>query len=288
MIFVFPGFRAAATLVAASFAIACPALAASQDADAAAGHAPSRGRADAYVQHVLPGSSSQSVGRWRDPLCPLVSGLARDQAEALLERLSVIAREAGAPLGAADCHPNLYIIAAADPKTTLKAWVKRQPLLFGPGHEAEVQRVIETARPVRVWLKVASTGVNGHYATDHSQALFAMSGQSSVPVLNWTDPTHLSASTARYIAGAAVVLGPQVGKVSLGQLAAYIALSTFAEVNPDADLGSEPSILTLFRPGGAAPEGLSAADEAYLKALYRVQPNSLGQKAAIADHMAGG
>ncbi len=277
-------FRAAAALLAASFAIACPAFAASPDA----GQAPSRGQADAYVQHVLPGSSIQSVARWRDPVCPLVSGLPRDQAEVLLERLSAIAIQAGAPLGAADCRPNLYIVASADPKSTLKAWVRRQPILFGPGHEAAVQRVIETPRPVRIWLKVATTSVNGHYATDHSQALFAMSGQSSVPVVNWTDPTHLSASTARYIAGAAVVVGPEVGKVSVGQLAAYIALSTFAEVNPDADLGSEPSILNLFRSRASAPEGLSAADGAYLKALYRVQPNALGQRTAIADHMAGG
>jgi hypothetical protein len=266
-------------LAAAALLGACAALTAS-GADAA----PTRGEALAYVRSVSVGPRGDALARWRDPICPAVEGLPRGQAEALLERLSTIAREVGAPLGDADCHANLYVVASADPKSTLRAWVKRQPILFGPNRDLDVDHMIVTDRPVRVWVKVTTVGMNGNIATDHSQALFAMQNQSSKPVLNWTNPTHLSASTARYISGAAVVLGPRLGQVSIDQLADYIALTTFAEVNLDADVGSEQSVLNLFR-GAAAPGGLSAADQAYLSALYHVEPNAIGQRVVIADRM---
>ncbi len=148
MAVVFPRLRAAAAVAAASFAVAGSVLAAPQVAAVAVtGHAPSRGRAEAYVQHVPPGPRDESVARWRDPICPLVSGLARDEAEALLERLSAVALAVGAPLGSSDCRPNLYIVASPDPKATLRAWTLREPLLFGPGRETELEHLIRTDRP---------------------------------------------------------------------------------------------------------------------------------------------
>ncbi len=270
-------FRAVAALAAVSFALAGPALA-----------APSHEQAQAYVEHVPTGSRDEPVARWRDPICPLVAGLASDQAERLLERLSNDARAVGAPLGASDCHANLYIVAAADPQAAVRAWAQREPLLFGPHREAELQQMIRTERPVRVWRKTATTSSDGHGAAVQSQALFGTQGQASKPVLNWAGDSHLSGNTARYIAGAAIVLGPRVDKVTIDQLADYIALTSFAEVRLDGDLGQEPSILTLFRQGVAPSKGLSPADEAYLKALYQVQPNIVGQRTAIAERMGEG
>ncbi len=273
--------------IAAVAAALCSTVAGSGPAAAAGeGRALLRGEAEAYVQHVLPGSRDDAVARWRDPICPLVAGLPADQAEILLERLSSDALAVGAPLGASDCHANLFVVAAAEPKSAMRAWARREPVLFGAERQADLDRVIAKDRPVRVWLKVASAAADGHFATDQSQALFGTQGQSSRPVMNWTNPTHLAANTARYISGAAVVLGPGVQKVRIDQLADYIALTTFAQVNQDADVGPEASVLKLFGPGAASPAGLSTADAAYLRALYHVAPNGISQRTNIAARMA--
>src|SRR5262249_42011085 len=58
-----------------------------------------RTRVDAYIRNVSAGPRDEAIARWRDPICPLVSGLAREQAEYMLARLSQIAVQVGAPLG---------------------------------------------------------------------------------------------------------------------------------------------------------------------------------------------
>ncbi len=216
-----------------------------------------REQANAWVRTVSAGPPDQPVARWRDPICPLVSGLPRSLAELMLERLSEDARAVGAPLGPRDCHPNLFIVAAGDPKALLRAWTKREPDLFGRD-QAAIERMISVDRPVRVWRRVSSAGADGHMAARQSQAFIGGPGQTEKPVLNWADDSHLTSSTVRVIGGAAVVLGPDVKKVKVGQLADYIALTTFAEVDLDGDPVGAPSILLLFRPDAKGPpDGLS-------------------------------
>ena len=41
------------------------------------------------------GDSNRGLARWQDPICPLVTGLSRDMAEYILERVSEIARDVG-------------------------------------------------------------------------------------------------------------------------------------------------------------------------------------------------
>jgi hypothetical protein len=56
----------------------------------------------------------ESLRRWRDPICPLVAGLTRDEGEYLLQRLSQIARTVGAPLDKEHCaRPNLVIFVTS-------------------------------------------------------------------------------------------------------------------------------------------------------------------------------
>jgi hypothetical protein len=284
--------------MAAMFSKILPLLAAlgaigfSASASAPAGAAPA-GPADPaaverYVQKVAYGPRTESVSRWRDPICPLVSGLSREQAELVLQRLSEIAIEVGAPLGPEDCHPNLYIVATKDPKGLIREWATRHDGLFVTARTADIDRLINSDRPVRVWRSVVSAGSDGHMMTSTSQALFGIPTQASKPVLNWSKDSRISGNTARYIAGAAVVLDPDISTVKLGQLADYIAMTSFAEVNPDPDLDGESSILSLFHKGASAPQSLSALDLAYLKALYAVQPYLLQQRVMIAHHMSGG
>lgn len=250
---------------------------------------PNRAQADRFVQKVSAGPRTEAVSRWRDPICPLVAGLSREQGELVLQRLSEIAMQVGAPLGAESCRPNLYIVASRDAKATVGEWMGREDGMFAGATAAELDRFVKTDRPVRVWRHVALASQDGHVMTSSVPALIgAANGQASKPVLNWARDSRISGSSARYIGGAAVVLDPRISTVKLGQLADYIAMAAFAGVNLDADLGGESSILALFQTGAAAPQGLSAQDLAYLKAVYAVPPHLLAQRFQIAQRMTQG
>jgi hypothetical protein len=56
-------------------------------------------------------------------------------------------------------------------------------------------------------------------------------------------------------------------RMTIRQLADYIALIGLADMRLDADLGPTPSILELFG-GGTPPQGLTVWDRALLHALY--------------------
>ena len=74
--------------------------------------------------------------------------------------------------------------------------------------------------------------------------------------------------------------------VTFGQLAAYVAMVSFAKLNPSAHLGNAPTILRLF--SGApqvAPAGLTDWDQAFLKSLYATETLANGQSGQIARAM---
>ena len=233
-----------------------------------------RREVDRFVGSTLVKPSSQeSLLRWDSPVCPLVAGLTKEQAEFVLRRFSEIARAAQAPLAGESCAPNLYIIATPNPSAFLELWWQRDRRLFNTRNGvAAVKRFIATPRPVRVWYN--------HFAADPDAGseigqMLADSmgfGQGAqYPVNRQPRPaSRLTYMAVRAIASAIVVMdSQQVGRLSVGQLADYVSLLSLAEINLDKDVGATPSILkVLSAPGGAAPAGLTAWDESLLHAVY--------------------
>jgi hypothetical protein len=91
----------------------------------------------------------ESLRRWRDPICPLVAGLTREEGEYLLQRVSQIARAAGAPLDKEHCaRPNLAIVVTSKPEALIKAWGARRSAFGGVrGYPAKFSRFAEKPRP---------------------------------------------------------------------------------------------------------------------------------------------
>lgn len=72
----------------------------------------------------------------------------------------------------------------------------------------------------------------------------------------------------------------QVHGLSYGQLTDYVAMRGFAQLDPDADIGSAPSILQLFtsNPSQPLPQALSDWDLQFLRALYATEQDSIVQR----------
>jgi hypothetical protein len=248
-----------------------------------------------FVSHITAGSWNETLVRWNGPICPYVAGLTRSHGEYVVARLEQVARAVGAKFGAEHCRVNLYIVATSDPDKLLRLWRKRDPTMFndrrGGGGRPDFSRIdkfLKTARPVRVWCvasgQAASSGEpsSGSFGGKKGEAgLVGFGGASIVndSASRLTFHEVLSTSLA-YV----VIDSNRIAGLKLGQLTDYIAMTTFTELNPDADLGSAPTILRLFAAsasGQEVPAGLTAWDQSFLKALYETRQASTQQRIQI-------
>ena len=194
--------------------------------------------------------------RWFAPVCPLVTGLPREQGEFVLGRISEIARAAGAPLGGEHCHPNLFIYVTAQPKGLLRA-------MFGNATPLRVDEFIDTPRPVRVWHNIYEVPAGKMAIPGRINARAWAIG----PVYVVVDRAHLHA-------------------VSQGQLADYVGMVGLAGIRFPPHLGDAQTILRLFDGiPPAAPEGLSDWDQAFLNMLYHPEPSLATPRSLMARRM---
>jgi hypothetical protein len=245
----------------------------------------------AFVSQIAAVDGGEGLARWQVPVCPLVSGLPREEGEFLLWRISETARSAGAPLAGDRCRPNLYILVTAAPTELLQAMARRKrPVTFGDAPAIAVDTFIATPRPVRVWYN-SSVSPDGSLSTVGGMPCSAevLGGALFSPptYCDWERssrvwPTHPEAFSYVYV----VVDETRLRAVSRGQFADYVGLVGLAKLNPVAHVGNIPSILRLFDgTPEAAPAGMSDWDKAFLKSLYGMHHGSKLQQSQIARSM---
>ena len=235
----------------------------------------------------------ESLLRWDDAVCPMVVGMIRPAGEFVLRRLSELARESGVPLAKENCkHPNLFIIVAANPEAFLRLWWRHQPRMYNTGYGIyPVRRFIEKSRPIRVWYNVGA--INS--SNEKISGLLAASVDAGLGTVDYPivrEPSsgasyHLKFPVKRNIGSTIVVIDPaQVAQLNIGQLSDYIAMISFAEINQDANLSANSTILNLFATLNATvPLEITRWDKALLRALYtsdhgaRVQASQMETRA---------
>ncbi len=256
-----------------------------------------------FVTQVSALDGDGGLARWQTPVCPLVSGLSKEDGEFVLERISEIARVAGAPLAGGHCPANLFVLVADDPKQLLKAMERQdRAVTFGDASPRAVDEFIATPRAARVWYdsvmetadrtspirgfpnsaEVTTPGGAGQLDGDEGAGL--------APDRITTD-WERSSRVARTMVWAfsyvyVVVDRKRLQGVTREQLADYVAMVGLAQIKPGARPDDAPTILKLF--DGApqsAPAGMSEWDRAFLKSLYTVEQNVKVQQREIALDM---
>jgi hypothetical protein len=222
----------------------------------------------------------ESLLRWEDAVCPTVEGMIQPAGEFVLRRLSELARESGVPLARENCkHPNLFIIVAKNPETFLKLLWRGHPTMYNTARGiAPVRSFIEKSRPIRVWYNVGSGALPNEISGLLTASVDVGLGAVDYPIVR--EPSSGASFRLmihlRKIGTALVVIDPaQVGQLSIGQFADYIAMVSFVEVNQDADLDANSTILSLFATSSAAaPLEMTRWDKALLRALYTSEHGS--------------
>ncbi len=260
-------------------------------------------------------NGAEGLARWgAPPACPLVSGLPQRDGEFILERLSEIARSAGVPLGDEHCRPNLYILVTSQPEDLLKGMEKRnRTYTFGvdassyPPVETPaniVDEFIKTPRPVRVWRNVTENDAWGN-PLSYCQSQMVLPPPPLCMETSFINPAACDPNRY-YRCGTAIAGGSHIvlnsiwtlsrvfvivdrarlKGVTAGQLADYLAMSSFAKLKADAHLEAGTTILTLFNGAPeAAPVGMTAWDQTFLKSLYATEQKSKLQRSQIARQM---
>jgi hypothetical protein len=261
-------------------------------------------RVHEFVSHVpVMSNSDESFARWDTPICPLIAGLPRDDGEFVLTRLSEIAASVGAPLGSRQCRANFIVLVTSDPVASLRAWAASAHYqhLFGEADPEKVKRFLKTQRAIRVWYNEQQVAAeNGSVSTPGSQIGVLTSrpthssSSSSSSGLDLPVPTFQSFVATRQEWSAVWTISSVIEVVDadamkgfkIGQMADYISMAGLAKFNLDADLGTAPTILRLFRrTDDAKPSSLSDWDKAYLKALYHTRQSSRLQTDLIRQSM---
>jgi hypothetical protein len=244
-----------------------------------------------FVRRITQSSrfESNSVARWRTPLCFSVQGLPANENAFVVQRLTQIASAAGAPIESQGCSKgsyNFHVVFTLDADRTASDWYDRHRALFEANAtaQAQINKFVEpdASPPVRVW---------------HNATLFGPDGRTLVPVdagepIEAPPQTVLTGSrlTSQGVMGLnyalVIVDGTKTNHAGLASIADYLAMAGLAELNLGADVGDDPTILRLFSaPQNARPAGLTQWDRSFLSALYHAEQHPRILSAQIAGTM---
>jgi hypothetical protein len=249
-----------------------------------------------FVQsHGKPSTLIGQIGRWREKVCPAVTGLQGAAAEVVSHQIENVARSVGAPTvtSGKQCSVNIEVVFTGQPQALLDhiATTKYHPLL-GYYRETELKQVTTFSHPVQAWYmtgtrsldaglpiagldfghsgaetgadditSILSTGLKIDSAAHDGSLGFGASGN---PESYFTKGLR-----SEFMHVLIIVDSKAVAKYSLRTISDYIALFALTRIGSQDTCSGLSSILTLFDAGcGQPPAELTSADTAYLKALY--------------------
>lgn len=250
----------------------------------------------AFVEQVsaVPASVDQ-IARWDDDICLTVAGLAADQGQAIVDRVSYRAQGVGLRAGGVGCQANVFVFFAADGAEFARQLVEREPSLFAYLHEEHIVTLgrgaltsfVQSQRPIRWWHVTQTRGADGdRLGSDSAQTAAGPppspeemrptpDGFSGAQVVRSQGTRVRSVERQDFNRVVIIVDGAKAGGYPIDGLADYIAMVTLAQIDADAQTSQYPTILNLF---AEDPDLVSFEmtnwDRAYLDGLYRSNRNA--------------
>lgn len=270
-----------------------------------------RARADMareFVGRVAAPARRRGLGRWTS-VCPAVVNLEPTAARDIADRIAGVAHELGVDVGGPGCTANIVIVFTDEASAVTQRLVEAEPRVYHVGvgalnrGGAALRDYQMSDRPIRWWLmSVPIDSETGQRAIripgDRTGVVVGAKMAAALgcapddcvigaaPIIMVQSASRLSGQIVDQIYKAIVIVDiEQVSGLSTAQLGDYLTLVTLAQIDPDADTGSFDTVLNLFN----APTnvvGLTAWDEAYLRALYS-SPSRRQAPSAQASAVAG-
>jgi len=249
---------------------------------------PLREQVETFVDDVTAPATGWGPARWdeRSGICVGVVNLRPDAAQAMADRVSEVALDLGLTVGEPGCSPNILVIATADAPALATALVQQSPNAFRPRYSGAARRPSalrafqSSDSPVRWW------HVSMPIIRETGQPAVRLSGGDAPWIPSWGSRLT-SPITSKLLRAYVIIDIDQAEGLSFSQLADYVAMVAFAQIDPDADVSGFPTILNVFDNPTIA-FGMTDWDEAYLGSLYGAemnQRNPNAQSGAVAALM---
>lgn len=238
-----------------------------------------------FIEDVSAPNRRRGLARWNTPLCVGVINLRRDAAQAIIDRVSDVARELDVRVGEPGCKPNALVVAADDGAGMARAMVESRRREFRVGSTQMIQApsALEAFqsddRPVRWWqISTPVDSQTGERAIRLAGDL-GVTGEPSAPVITVFAASRIISQIRDDMSRVFIIVDiDDVSGLSVGVLADYLAMVTLAQIDDDADSARYDTVMNLFASPGLV-DGLTDWDMAYLQGLYSAEQNRISPNA---------
>jgi hypothetical protein len=238
----------------------------------------------AFVKALTPTESGGQLSRFEHEVCPAVYGLARPQADAVADRIRLVAKTVGIVVGKPDCAPNVLVVATTDRNAFLEQLRNHRADDFGIT-DSQIRNLEREPGPAAVWQ------VQGPPMSADGSDLYVDPGTGFMTNKTIEPTGRITEAVRPQFDGAMVVIDRKaLADLTVTQLADYAAIRALTGADP-ARLGNSgaPTILHVLEvpPGGEAPVTMTSWDLSFLKGYYDAQRNlhTSAQRSAITNSM---
>lgn len=258
---------------------------------------PEKALHDFIGSYTAPSPTLAKVTRWHAGVCPGVTGLPASWNSSVAARLRAIAAEAGAPVAKEGCRINIDIVFTKNPQVLLDGVRSTKPIFLGYHDVAQEKRLATVGHAVQAWYMTQTVDSRGGTSTDdklHPEGISLSSGGNTFDFPNahvekWNGSRLGDARHSELVHAVIVVDLGKVDGVKLAALTDHVAMLALAQTAAFDVCQPVVSIANLTAPCDAAlkADGLSNSDQAYLHALYAIDPNDslIQQRGKIAYEM---
>lgn len=236
-----------------------------------------------FIDEVAAPNYNRGLARWSGSVCVGAANLSNDAAQYLVDRVSTVADDLGLRPGTPGCAPNIIIVATDDADQLAHDMIDRSPRAFrmnGAGMDrggAALRRFAQSDMPVRWWqvsmpvdaeTGMRATRLPGDGSDNGEAGQVLMYG----PHTQMRSASRLTTQVHDNLFRTFVLVDlNKMDGLTIDQLADYIAMVSFAQIDPTADTSRYVSVLNLFSDPQSASSGLTEWDKAYLGGLYEAQ-----------------
>jgi hypothetical protein len=209
------------------------------------------------------------LARWHEPICVRTGGLPLELNARISTRIMDIADSVGIRTNRADlCRPNVLIGFTSAPQAMVERAVRRNPLVIGFHYAAQRDRVMRVRQPVQAWY-VTTTRAGNDAGTVDQAGVRAPGGRAGSRLTN-----GISSGLAHVLVFADTSVAEGQDADAIAELLAFLAL---AQTPVAEGCDQSATILNLMNPAcppERRPMALTEYDVAYLRALYRMDPEA--------------
>jgi hypothetical protein len=245
--------------------------------------------------HSSPSTRINQIGRWHEIVCPQVTGLEQAGRDYITRQIVDVARGVGAPTvpTGKKCTISVEIVFTRQPQALLDRIARAFKPMLGFYPVSQTQKMATFSRPIQAWYTTGTRSmetqlpiVTGSGSTDQSfgggpagAGLPPIQGgaqiDSDITAMGMQPSgvagSHLGRRTRSEFAHVLIIAdSTRLERYPLHSIADYMALLSLTRMTQLEHCAPLPSITDLLASDctSAPADALTAADRAYLKALY--------------------